>query len=63
MKVSFFQVKVDSERKEGFEYDVICNARLPRGLNPHSVPSEELASSLGYMSFLSLILLPFVVQV
>lgn len=44
------RVKVDSE-KDGFsgEYDVICNARLPRGLNPHSVPSEELAASLGYM--------------
>ncbi|CAL9179891.1 unnamed protein product [Musa hybrid cultivar] len=30
-------------------YDQICNARLPRGLDPHSVPSEELAASLGYM--------------
>ncbi|KAG6506938.1 hypothetical protein ZIOFF_032271 [Zingiber officinale] len=27
----------------------ICNARLPRGLDPHSVPPEELAASLGYM--------------
>lgn len=45
------RVKVDNEKKDGFngEYDVICNARLPRGLNPHSVPSEELAASLGYM--------------
>ncbi|XP_021723437.1 uncharacterized protein LOC110690859 [Chenopodium quinoa] len=44
-------VKLDNEKKDGFngQYDVICNARLPRGLNPHSVPSEELAASLGYM--------------
>ncbi|KNA02963.1 hypothetical protein SOVF_213620 [Spinacia oleracea] len=44
-------VKVDNEKKDGFngQYDVICNARLPRGLNPHSVPAEELAASLGYM--------------
>ncbi|KMT03289.1 hypothetical protein BVRB_8g198300 [Beta vulgaris subsp. vulgaris] len=44
-------VKVDNDKKDGFngQYDVICNARLPRGLNPHSVPSEELAASLGYM--------------
>lgn len=43
-------VKVDDE-KDGFngQYDVICNARLPRGLDPHSVPPEELAASLGYM--------------
>ncbi|KAL2926339.1 Phenylalanine--tRNA ligase alpha subunit [Bienertia sinuspersici] len=45
------QVKVDNDKKDGFngQYDVICNARLPRGLNPHSVPSEELSASLGYM--------------
>ncbi|XP_040968114.1 uncharacterized protein [Gossypium hirsutum] len=38
-------------RKDGSsgQYDLICNARLPRGLDPHSVPSEELAASLGYM--------------
>ncbi|KAB2634585.1 hypothetical protein D8674_040779 [Pyrus ussuriensis x Pyrus communis] len=30
-------------------YDQICNACLPRGLDPHTVPSEELAASLGYM--------------
>ncbi|CAO2841780.1 unnamed protein product [Amaranthus hypochondriacus] len=44
-------VKMDNEKKDGFngQYDVICNARLPRGLNPHSVPAEELAASLGYM--------------
>lgn len=41
---------MDNDKKDGFngQYDVICNARLPRGLNPHSVPSEELAASLGY---------------
>ncbi|XP_065627999.1 uncharacterized protein LOC112003604 isoform X2 [Quercus suber] len=45
------QVIVDGERKDGstVQYDQICNARLPRGLDPHSVPSEELAASLGYM--------------
>lgn len=44
---------MDNEKKDGFngQYDVICNARLPRGLNPHSVPSEELAASLGYAPF------------
>ncbi|KAJ1291978.1 hypothetical protein BS78_02G357800 [Paspalum vaginatum] len=30
-------------------YDSICGARLPRGLDPHSLPSEELSASLGYM--------------
>ncbi|XP_068638264.1 uncharacterized protein [Aristolochia californica] len=42
------------ERKDGStgQYDQICNARLPRGLDPHSVPSEELAASLGYMVLL-----------
>ena len=42
---------IDGERKDGYSgpYDTICNARLPRGLDPHSVPSEELAASLGYM--------------
>ncbi|OVA10445.1 UV radiation resistance protein/autophagy-related protein 14 [Macleaya cordata] len=45
------RVNLDGERKDGFSgpYDQICNARLPRGLDPHSVPSEELAASLGYM--------------
>ncbi|CAH9113311.1 unnamed protein product [Cuscuta epithymum] len=45
------RVTVDAERKDGCngQYDTICNARLPRGLDPHSVPSEELAASLGYM--------------
>jgi len=44
-----FQVNSDMEKKDGSgaSYDQICNARLPRGLDPHSVPSEELAASLG----------------
>ncbi|XP_057973373.1 uncharacterized protein LOC131161556 [Malania oleifera] len=45
------RVNIDGERKDGLSgpYDQICNARLPRGLDPHSVPSDELAASLGYM--------------
>nr|GME04803.1 UV radiation resistance protein/autophagy-related protein 14 [Ipomoea batatas] len=45
------RVTVDSERKDGSngQYDTICNARLPRGLDPHSVLSDELSASLGYM--------------
>ncbi|KAF8405957.1 hypothetical protein HHK36_008036 [Tetracentron sinense] len=45
----FPQRRVDGERKDGSSglYDQICNARLPRGLDPHSVPSDELAASLG----------------
>ncbi|CAM8939736.1 unnamed protein product [Rhodiola kirilowii] len=45
------QVTVDGERKDASngQYDLICNARLPRGLDPHSVPTDELAASLGYM--------------
>ncbi|KAH0452796.1 hypothetical protein IEQ34_017120 [Dendrobium chrysotoxum] len=35
--------------KKGGSYDTICGARLPRGLDPHSVPSDELSASLGYM--------------
>ncbi|KAL4197598.1 hypothetical protein AMTRI_Chr04g189070 [Amborella trichopoda] len=48
-------VNLEGERKElndtpnDLRYDQICNARLPRGLDPHSVQSEELAASLGYM--------------
>ncbi|XP_038984799.1 uncharacterized protein LOC103705559 isoform X2 [Phoenix dactylifera] len=44
-------VNPDGERKDGSSgpFDQICNARLPRGLDPHSVPSEELAASLGYV--------------
>ncbi|XP_031389919.1 uncharacterized protein LOC116202488 isoform X2 [Punica granatum] len=44
-------VNTDGERNDGTtgQYDQICNARLPRGLDPHSVPKEELGASLGYM--------------
>ena len=43
------QVVVEGERRDGSngQYDQICNARLPRALDPHSVPSEELSASLG----------------
>ncbi|PIN07553.1 hypothetical protein CDL12_19880 [Handroanthus impetiginosus] len=39
------------DKKNGYDgqYDTICNVRLPRGLDPHSVPPEELSASLGYM--------------
>uniref|UniRef100_A0ACD5WQE6 Uncharacterized protein n=1 Tax=Avena sativa TaxID=4498 RepID=A0ACD5WQE6_AVESA len=42
---------IDGEKKDGHSdpYDSICGIRLPRGLDPHSVPSEELSASLGYM--------------
>lgn len=45
------RVIIDGERKDGSaeQYDQICNARLPRGVDPHSVASEELGASLGYM--------------
>ncbi|KAL3514038.1 hypothetical protein ACH5RR_026755 [Cinchona calisaya] len=45
------RMNVDGERKDGStgQYDTICNARLPKGLDPHSVPCDELAASLGYM--------------
>ncbi|CAN6464298.1 unnamed protein product [Victoria cruziana] len=46
------RVFVEGDKRDGSigcQYDQICNARLPRGLDPHSVPSEELAASLGYM--------------
>ncbi|KAJ8762784.1 hypothetical protein K2173_022913 [Erythroxylum novogranatense] len=45
------RINVDEEQKDSSsgQYDLICNTRLPRGLDPHSVPSEELSVSLGYM--------------
>ncbi|XXG87561.1 hypothetical protein AAC387_Pa11g2218 [Persea americana] len=45
------RVNLDGERKDASsgQYDQICSIRLPRGLDPHSVPFEELAASLGYM--------------
>ncbi|XP_066398120.1 uncharacterized protein [Miscanthus floridulus] len=41
----------EGEKKDDYSgpYDSICGARLPRGLDPHSIPSEELSASLGYM--------------
>ncbi|XP_077212984.1 uncharacterized protein LOC143848073 [Tasmannia lanceolata] len=49
---SLRRVNLDGERKDGSggQYDQICNARLPRGLDPRSVPPEELSASLGYMA-------------
>ncbi|KAK8677538.1 hypothetical protein V6N13_143071 [Hibiscus sabdariffa] len=48
---SLGHVNLEGGRKDGSsgQFDLICNARLPRGLDPHSVPAEELAASLGYM--------------
>lgn len=46
------RVRNQGENKAGTGseyYDQICNVRLPRGLNPHTVTPEELAASLGYM--------------
>ncbi|OIT39300.1 hypothetical protein A4A49_07308 [Nicotiana attenuata] len=43
------RVIVDGEKKDtsSGQYDSICNARLPRGLDPHSVHSNELCASVG----------------
>jgi len=43
------QVVIEGERGDGCcgQFDQICNARLPRALDPRSVPSEELSTSLG----------------
>ncbi|XP_010428875.1 PREDICTED: uncharacterized protein LOC104713464 isoform X1 [Camelina sativa] len=45
------RVKLERQNKDGYfgQYDQICNALLPQGLNPLSVPPKELAASLGYM--------------
>ncbi|CAN7130574.1 unnamed protein product [Brassica rapa subsp. narinosa] len=45
------KVTVEGHNKYGSsgQYDQICNAILPQGLNPLSVPPKELAASLGYM--------------
>ncbi|KAG5541672.1 hypothetical protein RHGRI_021488 [Rhododendron griersonianum] len=45
------RLNLDGERKDGSsgQYEQICNARLPRGLDPHSISSEQLGASLGYM--------------
>ncbi|CAA0831628.1 DNA-directed RNA polymerase II protein [Striga hermonthica] len=42
------------------QFDTICSARLPKGLDPHSVPSDELAASLGYMVQLLNLVVPTV---
>jgi hypothetical protein len=43
------RVTVEGQNKDGssVQYDQICNALLPQGLNPLSVPPKELAASLG----------------
>uniref|UniRef100_A0A1J3IH31 UV radiation resistance-associated gene protein n=1 Tax=Noccaea caerulescens TaxID=107243 RepID=A0A1J3IH31_NOCCA len=45
------RVTLEGHNKDGRsgQYDQICNALLPQGLNPLSVPAKELAASLGYM--------------
>lgn len=46
----YLQVKSEGEGKKSKSNDSyyqICNARLPKGLDPHSVPSEQLGASLG----------------
>ncbi|ESQ38733.1 hypothetical protein EUTSA_v10028627mg [Eutrema salsugineum] len=45
------RVSFDGESQNGSvgQYNLICNSRLPKGLDPHSIPSEELAASLGLM--------------
>ncbi|KAG5059542.1 hypothetical protein JHK87_000571 [Glycine soja] len=45
------QVVIEGERRNNCsgQYDQICNAQLPRALDPYSVPSEELSTSLGNM--------------
>ncbi|KAM0936135.1 hypothetical protein DsansV1_C27g0200301 [Dioscorea sansibarensis] len=54
------RLNADGEKNDGYGglCDQICNARLPRGLDPHSVPSEELAASLGYVVQLLNLLVP-----
>ncbi|XP_020578843.1 uncharacterized protein LOC110023664 isoform X2 [Phalaenopsis equestris] len=50
----------DAEKRNGSNgsYDTICGARLPRGLDPHSVPTDELSASLGYMIQLLNLVIP-----
>lgn len=50
----------DAGKKDGSSgsYDTICGARLPRGLDPHSVSSDELSASLGYMIQLLNLIIP-----
>ncbi|XP_058747722.1 uncharacterized protein LOC131620608 [Vicia villosa] len=44
----FPQRQVVIKGKDG-QFDQICNALLPRAVDPNSVPPEELCVSLGYM--------------
>lgn len=48
------------DQKDGLSgpFDEICDARLPRGLDPLSVPSDELSASLGYMIQLLNLVIP-----
>lgn len=45
------RVVIEGDKRDDFsgQCDQICNVRLPRALDPHSVPSDELSASLGYM--------------
>uniref|UniRef100_A0A1D1XVA4 Uncharacterized protein C18H10.19 n=1 Tax=Anthurium amnicola TaxID=1678845 RepID=A0A1D1XVA4_9ARAE len=53
------RVNSDGEKKDVVSpFYQICTARLPRALDPHSVPSEELAASLGYMVQLLNLVIP-----
>ncbi|KAG0485153.1 hypothetical protein HPP92_009232, partial [Vanilla planifolia] len=54
------RIYLEGDQKDGSSgpYDVICHARLPRGLDPHSVPSDELAASLGYLVQLLNLVIP-----
>ncbi|PWZ36699.1 hypothetical protein Zm00014a_035528 [Zea mays] len=52
MKVAQMNLVIkEGEKKDGYNgpYDSICGVRLPRGLDPHSISSEELSASLGHM--------------
>ncbi|XP_078432875.1 DNA-directed RNA polymerase II protein isoform X2 [Wolffia australiana] len=52
-------VNSDADRRNvACSSDLICNAHLPRALDPHSVPSEELGASLGYMVQLLNLVIP-----
>ncbi|CAA6659524.1 unnamed protein product [Spirodela intermedia] len=46
------------KRNPACSSDLICNAHLPRALDPHSVPCEELGASLGYMVQLLNLVIP-----
>ncbi|KAG5012274.1 hypothetical protein JHK86_024535 [Glycine max] len=50
--INKYEVVIEGERRDGCsgQYDQIRNARLPRALDPHSVPSEEFSTSLGVLA-------------